>query len=98
LVSLPDSEWGKLNYGNPITEKFIAKRLKPYLITPHNLRFGENTFKGYLRFEVDRACSNYLHAPSGSDTADTADTELNFVAPVAGKADLEGGWFEDETP
>ena len=52
-------------------------------------------YKGYLRFEVDRACSNYLHAPSESDTADT---ELNFVAPVAGKADLEGGWFEDETP
>ena len=64
----------------------------------HNLRFGDNTFKGYYRFEVDQACSLYLHAPSESDTADTADTELNFVAPVAGKADLEGGWFEDETP
>jgi len=37
-------------------------------------------------FEVDQACSNYLHAPSESDTADT---EINFVAPVAGKADLE---------
>lgn len=92
LVSLPDSEWRTLNMGRPITEKYVAKKLKPYLITPHNLRFGENTFKGYLRFEVDRGYSNYLHAPSESDTADTADTadtELNFVAPVAGKADLE---------
>jgi hypothetical protein len=98
LVSLPDSEWGSLNFGKAITEKYIAKRLKPYRITPHNLRFGDNTFKGYYRFEVDQACSLYLHAPSESDTADTADTELDFVAPVAGKADLEGGWFEDETP
>ena len=99
LVALPDSEWGSLNFGKAITEKYIAKRLKPYLITPHNLRFGENTFKGYYRFEVDQACSLYLHAPSESDTADTADTELNFVAPVAGKADLEDArWFEDETP
>lgn len=46
-------------------------------------------------FEVDQACSLYLPAPSETDTTDT---ELNFVAPVAGKADLEGGWFEDETP
>jgi len=99
LVSLPDSEWGKLNYGNAITEKYIAKRLKPYGITPHNLRFGENTFKGYLRFEVEKACAIYLPAHSKSDTADTADTELNFVAPVAGKADLEdAGWFDTETP
>ena len=88
LVSLPDSEWGSLNFGKAITEKYIAKSLKPYRITPHNLRFGDNTFKGYYRFEVDQACSLYLHAPSESDTADT---ELNFVAPVAGKADLEGG-------
>jgi hypothetical protein len=97
LVSLPDSEWGKLNYGNAITEKYIAKRLKTYGITPRNLRFGENTFKGYLRFEVEKACAIYLPAHSKSDTADTADTELNFVAPVAGKADLEDArWFDSE--
>jgi putative DNA primase/helicase len=103
LVSFPDSEWGKLNFGNPITEKFIAKRLKTYGITPHNLRFGENTFKGYYRFEVEKACAIYLPNQSKSDTADTADTELNFVAPVApvapvaGKADLEEArWFEEQ--
>ena len=83
LVSLPDSEWGTALMGRPITERYIAKRLKPYLITPHNLRFGESTFKGYLRFEVDRACENYLPIHSKSDTADTADTERNSVAPVA---------------
>jgi len=97
LVEIPDSEWGKLNYGNAITEKYIAKRLRPYGITPHNLRFGENTFKGYLRHEVDQACSIYLPTHPKSDTADTADTELNFVAPVAGKADLEDAkWGEEE--
>jgi hypothetical protein len=93
LIELPESEWASLNYGKPITEKFIAKRLKPYGITPHNLRFGESTFKGYLRFEVDKACEIYLKTHSVSDTADTADTaestELSFVAPVAGKAGLE---------
>jgi hypothetical protein len=96
LVEVPDSEWGKLNYGNAITEKYIAKRLKPYGITPRNLRFGENTARGYLRYEVDQACSIYLPTHSKADTADTADTELNFVAPVAEKADVEGAQWGDQ--
>ena len=31
--------------------------------------------------------------------ADAAHTQLHFIAPVAGKADLKDArWFEDETP
>lgn len=82
LISFPETEWSTLLYGKPITEKYLAKKLKTYGITPQNLRFGDNTYKGYRWFEIERACKIYLPLTAEAVSPDTPAANTTDLAPI----------------
>jgi hypothetical protein len=93
LITNPDSEWAKFNFGRPINEKTMAKMLRPYQITPKNLRFGSGTFKGYHFSEIERAVEAYpdpvsLEGATPATSAKETKNESNFVSSVAAVADI----------
>lgn len=90
LTGLEDSEWNTYNYGKPISEKALAKKLRTYGIRPIQMRFedGQNA-RGYLRNEVAVAVRRYLdpllpNTPATTATSETLPTlTLNSVAHVS---------------
>lgn len=87
LIELSDSEWDTYNFGKPINERALAKKLRTYGIKPAQMRF-ENGLgaKGYYRSEVESAVRRYLD-PSLPETTETTETELKptleYVSPVS---------------
>ena len=79
LIEMPDSEWDTYNFGKPINERALAKKLRTYGIKPAQIRFenGQGA-KGYYRSEVESAVKRYLEPsmPVISETTETPETEL----------------------
>jgi hypothetical protein len=79
LIEMPDSEWDSYNFGKPINERALAKKLRTYGIKPVQIRFenGQGA-KGYYRSEVESAVKRYLEPsmPAISETTETPETEL----------------------
>jgi hypothetical protein len=76
LIALPDSEWATFNYGKPINERSLSKRLRPYEIKPSQIRFEQGGFKGYHRSEVEQAFNRYSdHARPTVETSETSETK-----------------------
>jgi hypothetical protein len=91
LIEMHDSEWDTYNFGKPINERALAKKLRTYGIKPAQIRFenGQGA-KGYYRSEVESAVKRYLEPsmPAISETTETPETELmpefdyvSFVSP-----------------
>jgi len=78
LIEMPDSEWDTYNFGKPINERALAKKLRTYGIKPAQMRFetGQGA-KGYYRSEVESAVKRYLEPsmPAISETTETPETE-----------------------
>jgi hypothetical protein len=56
LTAMKDRPWSEMPYsGKPITQLQLAKLLKPYGVRPEQVRFGELTFKGYMRQRFETA-------------------------------------------
>ena len=90
LIGMLDSEWGTVNYGKPINERALAKKLRTYEIKPSQIRFENGVgAKGYYRSEVESAVKRYLDPsmPATTETTETPETELtpelNFVSFVS---------------
>jgi hypothetical protein len=82
----PWVEFGKS--GKPITQNKLARLLKPFGISPEQVRFGpDDTRKGYMRHQFDEAFARYLPDFSGSNR----NSETN--ADMTGTSDL----FQTET-
>lgn len=90
LIEMPDSEWDTYNFGKPINERALAKKLRTYGIKPAQIRFenGQGA-KGYYRSEVESAVKRYLE-PSISAISETTETpetvytpEFEFVSSVS---------------
>ena len=79
LIEMPDSEWDSYNFGKPINERALAKKLRTYGIKPAQIRFenGQGA-KGYYRSEVESAVKRYLEPsmPVITETTETPETEL----------------------
>ena len=87
LAGLEASEWDTYNYGKPISEKALAKKLRTYGIRPIQMRFeGGHNVRGYVRSEVATAVRRYLD-PLLPATPATPETNipltLDYVADVA---------------
>jgi hypothetical protein len=78
LIEMPDSEWDTYNFGKPINERALAKKLRTYGIKPAQIRFenGQGA-KGYYRSEVESAVKRYIEPsiPVISETTETPETE-----------------------
>lgn len=80
LETLPESDYSQLRGGRGLNDRTLAKWLRGYGITPKQIRFGEETSKGYYRFEFKEALDRYsvsensLTALSVIETNETAET------------------------
>jgi len=81
LCNLPETDWNTFVYGRPISEKSLAKKMKPYEITPRQIRFGDSTFKGYYKSEVEKAYRRYEDPiRTNSETKETIETKETPVS------------------
>lgn len=62
LVALEETPWGDLR-GKALDARSLARRLKPYDITPKVIRWGESTPRGYRREDCADAWARYLSLP-----------------------------------
>jgi hypothetical protein len=91
LIEMIDSDWDSYNYGKPINERALAKKLRTYGIKPAQIRFENGVgAKGYHRSEIESAVRRYLdqpvsentETPETPETKPTLDLELvSFVSP-----------------
>lgn len=97
LIGISGSEWDTYNFGKPITEKALAKKLRSYGIKSSQMRFenGQGA-KGYHRSEVQSAVRRYLDPSLPSETPETPETEgtldLNYVSHVSPVSFDTGGY------
>jgi len=86
LVGLEEAPWSDL-YGKTLTKNGLAKRLKPYGVTPRRVRMpDETTPRGYLREQFHDAWGRYLpdiHPGSATPATNRMDTgfEVGFKTP-----------------
>jgi hypothetical protein len=59
LIAMPESRWAEW-FGKPITDRFVAKRLRPFRIRSKDLWFDGHTRKGYVASDFTDAWNQYL--------------------------------------
>ena len=63
LSIIDESPWSEWNRGRGLDARGLARLLKPFLVSPHNIRFDESTIaKGYERVDFEEAWATYLPA------------------------------------
>jgi hypothetical protein len=77
LHELQEAPWGDW-YGKPITARFIAKELKPFVIHAKTLRIGDSTLRGYEEAAFMDPWDRYLSATSA--TSETTVTPQGLQA------------------
>jgi hypothetical protein len=61
LSSVEESPWAGWSNGRGLDARWLARLLRPFRITPHNLRFESGTIaKGYERSDFEDAWATYL--------------------------------------
>jgi putative DNA primase/helicase len=77
LTAMEDRPWSDMPYtGKQITHAQVARLLKPYGVKPDQVRFGEQTFKGY-RLEWFTDAFRYIPADPGENRGNT-ETNADF--------------------
>jgi putative DNA primase/helicase len=62
LVDMENRPWGEWKAGRPITQRQLARLLKPFQIYPRAIRAGDARAKGYLLDQFSDAFERYLPA------------------------------------
>jgi uncharacterized protein DUF3631 len=79
LLALEGSPWGDWDRGRQFNVNTLAKRLKPFHIKPQTIRFGGETWKGYMREWFVGPWKSYLpHASTEAVTPVTPETSPIF--------------------
>ena len=78
LAKMEDRSWPEYKRGEPITATQIAKLLKPFGVTPTNVRVGEQTAKGYRLADLKDAFERYLELP-GATQLQPLQTQANLA-------------------
>lgn len=84
LETLPDSDYSQLRGGKGLNDRTLAKWLRPYGIAPKQIRIGEESSKGYFRFEFQEALDRYsiiedsLPVPRETETSETTETSASL--------------------
>jgi hypothetical protein len=91
LIALTDRPWGEIRtkIEKPITENWLAQRLKPFGVAPKTLRIGDERAKGYELQDFQEAFERYLaDTPLTSrDTVTTPDFTGSDSTPQAVTSD-----------
>ena len=70
LCAMTDRPWPEAHRGKPITETWLARRLRAFGINPRTLRIGTDRAKGYEAADFNGAFERYLPA-EGESKRDT---------------------------
>ena len=63
LCALPESPWLEANRnGGPITENWVAAKLREFGIGSQGFRMGEHVFRGYRKADFEEVFARYLNA------------------------------------
>jgi hypothetical protein len=69
LTEDSEAPWGDLR-GKPLTDRTLARFLKPFHVRPKPIRIGDEVFRGFERAQFEDAWSRYLpSSPSPDVTA-----------------------------
>jgi hypothetical protein len=60
LCAMEESPWGEYDHGGPLTAYRLARLLRPFGISPRDIRFEKGTRKGYRRVDFGDAWERYL--------------------------------------
>jgi hypothetical protein len=84
LAKLDEAPWGDY-YGQRVTDRAIAKLLRPYGVRSRTVRLGAETRKGYYRADLADAWQRYSTPAGTSGTSDTPQVSPvpDCVAPAA---------------
>lgn len=63
LCLVDDTPWGECNHGKPITQNWLARRLKDFGVHTKNERNGAKVPKAYFRADFSDAFERYLSSP-----------------------------------
>lgn len=102
LVAIEEAPWGDWR-GKPVDARWLARRLRPYGVRPHNVRGPEDTVKkGYEAADFHDAFARYLSPPKKTGetatTATGATSQVRHVADDSPVADLTATGFGTATP
>jgi hypothetical protein len=99
LNELIDRPWPEFRRGLPLTQATLARLLKPFHITPTQLRIGGEKTRGYMRTAFERAFERYL--PPLEDISEDASSPTpssdpdQTGTPVQGE-EFRGVWADIE--
>jgi hypothetical protein len=68
LAAIETSPWGEWSHGRPITAPKLARLLRPFGVTPHTIRMGSDTSKGYELADFEDSFRRYLKPPASSSS------------------------------
>lgn len=66
LCAMADRPWLEAHRGKPITQNWLAQKLKQFRIASRSVRIGNDTAKGYHRADFDESFARYLPPPEES--------------------------------
>jgi hypothetical protein len=62
LAGIETSPWSEWSHSKPLTVPKLARLLRRFEITPHTVRWGDTTFKGYELADFEDSFRRYLPA------------------------------------
>jgi putative DNA primase/helicase len=77
LVALTDRPWVEARRDKPVTENWLARRLRPFGVVPKSIRIDEKNKKGYELYRLEDAFCRYL-PPQGVSNRHTVTTRINI--------------------
>jgi hypothetical protein len=94
LTEIETSPWGEWNNGKPITPSKLARLLRPFDISPSNIRIGSKILKGYEAASFEDVWTRYV-APE-RNTAISSPCSVS-ATPLQANADAVSRGSEDAT-
>ncbi len=98
LLGRGERPWAELRKGKPVTETWLAQRLRPYGIKPRTIRIGEQTAKGYVQEDFMETFRRYipkteveaLKAELAEQTVDEGGKETQAAEKAEGEPRAQG--------
>ena len=96
LCAMTDRPWPEANHGKPITETWLARRLRSFGINTRTLRIGTDRAKGYETADFTGAFERYLPAV-GESKCDTVTNQVGVDEIGFSTRDMEKVCHASET-
>lgn len=81
LNALEDHPWCEFNHNKPLTQRTLAKLLRPFDIGPDVIRVGDRTPRGYRKLAFADAWSRYLDVPEAQQAQHA--NKINGLDPIS---------------